>query len=259
MQTRRKVSSKTGVACRRKINTPESSPRCSRSTTLPRKFSLNDSDEQQRLAVTNPLQAAGTTPSPKKRANHTLPYEYLTLWQNDNSNSVEADDHQVVKKGRGCAYGTAQDQPPKIPPRRPIKKAQQNDEMPSLTCGTNGMKKGHASLHRQGAISYDSSGPREQQSLESIMDSSVVQGPPRRPTSLTHQSVSSSHGFSVFGSVDSEQSVPRTAPLATPEQDMSLLDVSSVENLPLEQTGCLLTEQQSLDGIGMYPLFLACS
>ena len=28
----------------------------------------------------------------------------------------------------------------------------------------------------------------------------------------------SSHGFSMFGSVDSEQSVPRTAPLATPEQ-----------------------------------------
>ena len=53
----------------------------------------------------------------------------------------------------------------------------------------------------------------------------------------------SQHGFSLFGSVDSEQSVPRTAPLATPEQDMSL--ISSVENLSQN-----LQQQQSLDGIG---------
>jgi hypothetical protein len=41
---------------------------------------------------------------------------------------------------------------------------------------------------------------------------------PRRPRNLTQQSVGSIHAFSMFGSVDSEQSLPRTAPLATPEQ-----------------------------------------
>jgi hypothetical protein len=41
---------------------------------------------------------------------------------------------------------------------------------------------------------------------------------PRRPRSLTQQSVGSIHAFSMFGSVDSEQSLPKTAPLATPEQ-----------------------------------------
>jgi hypothetical protein len=45
-----------------------------------------------------------------------------------------------------------------------------------------------------------------------------MSGNPRRPRSLTQQSVSSIHAFSMFGSVDSEQSLPRTAPLATPEQ-----------------------------------------
>ena len=39
----------------------------------------------------------------------------------------------------------------------------------------------------------------------------------RRPRSLIHQSAGSLQGFSLFGSVDSEQSVPRTAPLATPD------------------------------------------
>ena len=48
----------------------------------------------------------------------------------------------------------------------------------------------------------------------------------RRPRSLTQQSVAS---FSMFCSVDSEQSLPRTAPLATPEQDMSLLDSLPVD------------------------------
>ena len=33
----------------------------------------------------------------------------------------------------------------------------------------------------------------------------------------------------MFCSVDSEQSLPRTAPLATPEQDMSLLDSLPVD------------------------------
>ena len=47
-------------------------------------------------------------------------------------------------------------------------------------------------------------------------------GQPRRPRSLTQQSVGSMHAFSMFGSVDSEQSLPRTAPLATPEQEPNL-------------------------------------
>ena len=46
---------------------------------------------------------------------------------------------------------------------------------------------------------------------------------------LVHQKSSS-----LFGSVDSEQSVPRTAPLATPEHDTSLLDVVSVDNLEMD-------------------------
>ena len=110
-------------------------------------------------------------------------------------------------------------------------------------------------VFRQGAISYDSGGPiGEQQSIEST---SSNQSHLRRPRSLTHQSVGSQHGFSLFGSVDSEQSVPRTAPLATPEQDMSL--ISSIENLQSVDNSAVahghisratLQQQQSLDGIG---------
>ena len=50
----------------------------------------------------------------------------------------------------------------------------------------------------------------------------VENGLPRRPRSLTQASVGSIHAFSMFGSVDSEQSLPRTAPLATPEQVLIL-------------------------------------
>ena len=61
-------------------------------------------------------------------------------------------------------------------------------------------------------------------------------------------------------SVDSEQSVPRTAPLATPEQELSLLEMTSVENLPQDgavnsgsarpSAGAASVEHQpSLDGI----------
>ena len=65
----------------------------------------------------------------------------------------------------------------------------------------------------------------------------------RRPRSLIHQSAGSLQGFSLFGSVDSEQSVPRTAPLATPEQELSLLEMASFENLPVDgflQQGCVV-------------------
>ena len=84
---------------------------------------------------------------------------------------------------------------------------------------------------RQGAINFgDSSHPPgfeprtaglgldHQQSIESTTSNHSHLNQLRRPRSLTHQSVGSQHGFSMFGSVDSEQSVPRTAPLATPEQ-----------------------------------------
>jgi hypothetical protein len=47
------------------------------------------------------------------------------------------------------------------------------------------------------------------------VDTNDVGNASRRPRSLTQQSVAS---FSMFCSVDSEQSLPRTAPLATPEQ-----------------------------------------
>ena len=76
-------------------------------------------------------------------------------------------------------------------------------------------------------------------------------GPTRRPKSLTHQSVGSNSiqgGLSLFGSLDSEQSVPRTAPLATPEQDNSLIDVTSVDNLELSRNAVKVTEQPSLEG-----------
>ena len=85
--------------------------------------------------------------------------------------------------------------------------------------------------YRQGAINFgDSSHPPgfeprtaglgldHQQSIESTTSNQSHLNQLRRPRSLTHQSVGSQHGFSMFGSVDSEQSVPRTAPLATPEQ-----------------------------------------
>ena len=65
----------------------------------------------------------------------------------------------------------------------------------------------------------------------------------RRPRSLIHQSAGSLQGFSLFGSVDSEQSVPRTAPLATPEQELSLLEMASFENLPVDgiiHQGCMV-------------------
>ena len=65
----------------------------------------------------------------------------------------------------------------------------------------------------------------------------------RRPRSLINQSAGSLQSFGLFGSVDSEQSVPRTAPLATPEQELSLLEMSSFENLPLDSVlhqGCVM-------------------
>ena len=96
-------------------------------------------------------------------------------------------------------------------------------------------------LHRQGAVSN-----------ENILESSDLAGH-RRPRSLMHQSAgSSSAGFSLFGSVDSEQSVPRTAPLATPEQELSLLEMSSVENLPhdgAKPKPDRMEQQQSMEGL----------
>ena len=182
------------------------SPTCPRSTTFPRKFS-------ETLTVEDPK--ADATPSPQKRSNNSSPKEYLTVWQqNDNTASSEADDHQVVKRGRGSSYGTTKKRN-SVPPPIPLRNKSQDRK---------------ASLHRQGAVSYEPSGAPREQSIESTTSSHA-----RRPRSLTHGSV---HGFSLFGSVDSEQSVPRTAPLATPEQDMSLID----------ENGSL--RQQSLDGIG---------
>ena len=208
MQTRRRMLDTNGHS-----REPSVSPTCPRSTTFPRKFS-------ETLTVEDTTIKPDTTPSPQKRSNNSSPKEYLTVWQqSENSASNEADDHQVVKRGRGSSYGACKKRnsvPPPIPMRN---KSQENKK---------------ASLHRQGAVSYETSGgpaPREQHSIESTTSSHH----PRRPRSLTHGSV---HGFSLFGSVDSEQSVPRTAPLATPEQDMSLID----------ENGSL--RQQSLDGIG---------
>ena len=78
--------------------------------------------------------------------------------------------------------------------------------------------------------------PRVRQAADT--EASAVPPPP----TLTRQSAvedrpnsfqSNGSGPSLFGSVDSEQSVPKTAPLATPEQELSLLDtIASVENLP---------------------------
>ena len=110
---------------------------------------------------------------------------------------------------------------------------------------------------RQSTISVDSS-------VDSIS---------RRPRVLLHQSMGSSHGFSMFGSVDSEQSVPRTAPLATPEQgeecyllisrkkfffrnmnvifyflDMSLMENFSFDNDPMNEVFQMDTVHESTNG-----------
>ena len=208
MQTRRRMLDTNGHS-----REPSVSPTCPRSTTFPRKFS-------ETLTVDDTTIKPDTTPSPQKRSNNSSPKEYLTVWQqSENSASNEADDHQVVKRGRGSSYGAASKKRNSVPPPIPMRNKSQESKK--------------ASLHRQGAVSYEPPGgsaPREQHSIDSTTSSH-----PRRPRSLTHGSV---HGFSLFGSVDSEQSVPRTAPLATPEQDMSLID----------ENGSL--RQQSLDGIG---------
>ena len=104
------------------------------------------------------------------------------------------------------------------------------EDKSSSNTQVNGRSKGAPTLHRQGAINFESSHPPgfeprtaglgldHQQSIESTTSNQSHINQLRRPRSLTHQSVGSQHGFSLFGSVDSEQSVPRTAPLATPEQ-----------------------------------------
>eukprot|EP00095_Tigriopus_kingsejongensis_P006892 maker-scaffold125_size330479-snap-gene-2.15 protein:Tk06892 transcript:maker-scaffold125_size330479-snap-gene-2.15-mRNA-1 annotation:"e3 ubiquitin" len=73
---------------------------------------------------------------------------------------------------------------------------------------------------------------------------------PRRPCTLSKQCLvtSVSHGgLSIFGSVDSEQSVPRTAPLATPEHDTSLVDTSSMDHG--DPANPKVQQQQSMEGI----------
>ena len=52
----------------------------------------------------------------------------------------------------------------------------------------------------------------------------------------------------MFGSVDSEQSVPRTAPLATPEQDMSLMENFSFDNDPMNEVFQMDTVHESTNG-----------
>ncbi len=325
-----------------------SSPRCSRSTTFPRKLSFiktyaspaNDSSvgsnlnqlqqpelkpqpaqlnpdnpasksttttpdlRQRRLSNSNSLViapltlASSATPSPKKRTGNSIQDQCLTLWQNGSHGDDEADQHQVVKRGRGSDYGLDQDhqdqpQPPPAQPQhapklgqikqqhhggglvklRPKKAANPAPlpsdvevaedldvatDLPGSHAMTNAMKRAsgeilRSHLHRQSAVSYEV--PLRNQPSSESMDSTVsgaAAGPPRRPRSLTHQSVGSSHGgFSLFGSVDSEQSVPRTAPLATPEQDMSLLDISiaSVDNLPHEGQHGQATRMESIDDV----------
>ena len=71
----------------------------------------------------------------------------------------------------------------------------------------------------------------------------VESGLPRRPRSLTQASVGSIHAFSMFGSVDSEQSLPRTAPLATPEQvfifDIFVINANpGFRGLPRNEVSC---------------------
>ena len=153
-----------------------------------------------------------------------------------------------MKKGRGSSYESPPP-PPAIPPRQPRNQnpvnsnvantsttstaitnsnaAIKEDKSSNQVNGT-GRSKGAPTLHRQGAINFDSSSHPglsldHQQSIESTTSNQSHINQLRRPRSLTHQSVGSQHGFSLFGSVDSEQSVPRTAPLATPEQVSQLL------------------------------------
>ena len=175
----------------------------------------------------------------------------MTVWPEQSQHACnEAADHQVVKKGRGSSYESPPP-PPAIPPRQPRNQnpvnsnvantattstaitnsntAIKEDKSSNQVNGT-GRSKGAPTLHRQGAINFESSHPPgfeprttglgldHQQSIESTTSNQSHINQLRRPRSLTHQSVGSQHGFSLFGSVDSEQSVPRTAPLATPEQ-----------------------------------------
>ena len=85
--------------------------------------------------------------------------------------------------------------------------------------------------------------PRVRQAADTEVSAPTTAGsvPPPPPTLKRQSAVedrpnsfqSNGSGPSLFGSVDSEQSVPKTAPLATPEQELSLLDtIASVENLP---------------------------
>ena len=55
----------------------------------------------------------------------------------------------------------------------------------------------------------------------------------------------------VFGSIDSEQSVPRTAPIATPEHDSSLVDLmhDASNNNRTRHNHQSMEAQQSLDGL----------
>ena len=160
----------------------------------------------------------------------------MTVWPEQGQHACnEAADHQVVKKGRGSSYESPPP-PPAIPPRQP-RNPGGNANIATTNATTNGAikedkssnqvngssrSKGAPTLHRQGAINFDSNHPGlgldHQQSIESTTSNQSHINQLRRPRSLTHQSVGSQHGFSLFGSVDSEQSVPRTAPLATPEQ-----------------------------------------
>ena len=82
-----------------------------------------------------------------------------------------------------------------------------------------------------------------------------VQQPPVRPKTLSSQ---------LFGSIDSEQSIPRTAPLATPEHDTSLVDLATMDSSNNNQSRAaagavgaggasgagvhFMEQQQSLDG-----------
>ena len=128
-----------------------------------------------------------------------------------------------------------------------------------LSNSTNRSSRNHP-LHRQCAVqsslSIDTGGVANEAfssnsntlQLQNTLSIESVEGQTnhmlhRRPRSLIHQSAGSLQSFSLFGSVDSEQSVPRTAPLATPEQELSLLEMASFENLPLDSVlhqGCVV-------------------
>ncbi|TRY80057.1 hypothetical protein TCAL_06772 [Tigriopus californicus] len=89
-------------------------------------------------------------------------------------------------------------------------------------------------------------------SLVSCLNLDLGVDNPRRPNTLSRHGLGSSQshgGLSIFGSVDSEQSVPRTAPLATPEHDTSLVDTSSMDQADNEETNQGVQQQQSMDGI----------